>query len=112
MTSSTSIPRSARAAIVTAFDQPIVLKNDHPVTQPSELSPDECLVKLEYAGVCHSDLHVVKGEWYKKAVLPVVGGHEGVGHVVAIGAHTLNSEIKLGDRVGLRWIANPCLRYG
>jgi len=107
----TSIPQSARAAVLTAFNQDLLLKYDHPVKQPSELAPEECLVKLEYAGVCHSDLHIKKGDWRRKASLPIMGGHEGVGHVVAIGEHTVDGDIKVGDRVGLKWIAKVCLRY-
>lgn len=34
---------------------------------------------------------------------------EGVGHIVAIGANTVNSPVKLGDRVGIKWLANSCL---
>lgn len=39
----------------------------------------------------------------------LIGGHEGVGEVVAIGANTAKSEIKVGDRVGIKWLADSCL---
>ncbi|KAJ7029750.1 chaperonin 10-like protein [Mycena alexandri] len=104
-----SVPQTARAAVIAAFDQDLVLKDDHPVLQPSQLAPGECLVKVEYAGVCHSDLHVKEGGW-GPVKFPLVGGHEGVGHIVAIGEHTVGSPVKIGDRVGIKWIANACLK--
>jgi len=41
--------------------------------------------------------------------MPHVGGHEGVGHVVAIGEHT-NTAVKVGDRVGVKWIMDTCMQ--
>lgn len=107
---SPSVPLAARAAIITAFGQDLLLKDDHPVKQPTSLRPGECLIKLECAGVCHSDLHIKNGDWQRKAPLPLIAGHEGVGRVVAIGEHTVTEEIQVGDRVGIKWIANACLR--
>lgn len=37
-----------------------------------------------------------------------VGGHEGVGKVVKLGPGTEASNIKIGDRVGIKWIARAC----
>lgn len=112
MATTTCIPLTARAALLTAFNQEYVLKPDHPVKQPSELAPGECLIKIEYAGCCHSDLHIRQGDWgLKQLPLPLIPGHEGVGHVIAIGEHTFNSDIKIGDRVGCKWTARACLRY-
>ncbi|KAF9469457.1 chaperonin 10-like protein [Collybia nuda] len=104
-----TIPLTARTAITTGFDQEYVIKDDHPVKQPSELNPGECLVKLDYTGVCHSDIHVGRGEWAWKAPLPLIGGHEGVGHVVAIGEHSEAGSVKVGDRVGVKWIGRICM---
>ncbi|KAJ6500896.1 chaperonin 10-like protein [Mycena sanguinolenta] len=103
-----SIPLKARAAVIASFDQDLVLKDDQPVLQPSELAPGECLVKIDYAGVCHSDIHIKRGEWGPVG-FPRVGGHEGIGHIVAIGEHTTNSPVKIGDRVGIKWLAKSCL---
>ncbi|KAJ8519255.1 hypothetical protein ONZ45_g3787 [Pleurotus djamor] len=107
---STPVPSTARAAVLVDFDKDIVLATEHPVKQPSELAPGECLIKIDYAGVCHSDLHIRQGGWGRKPRLPLVGGHEGVGHIVAIGEHTPSTHVKIGDRVGIKWIANACLR--
>jgi alcohol dehydrogenase, propanol-preferring len=102
-----TIPLTQKAAILEAHNAPYVVKTDYPVKQPSELSPGECLIKLEYSGVCHSDLHIRNADWANKSKLPLIGGHEGIGRVVAIGAHS-ESTVKVGDRVGVKWIGNVC----
>ncbi|KAG6905422.1 hypothetical protein DXG01_002808 [Tephrocybe rancida] len=107
-----SIPKTAKAAVLASFNTKYTIVSNHPVPQPSELQPGQCLIKLEYSGVCHSDLHIMKEDWENKAVLPLIGGHEGVGRVVAIGEHSEEGMgvVKVGDRVGLKWIADACLK--
>jgi S-(hydroxymethyl)glutathione dehydrogenase/alcohol dehydrogenase len=46
--------------------------------------PDEVMVRLTASGLCHSDEHLVTGDL--PFPLPVVGGHEGAGTVVEVGA--------------------------
>lgn len=75
-----------------------------PVQQPG---PDEVLVNIKFSGVCHTDLHALKGDWPLDRKLPLVGGHEGAGLVVAKG--TLVSDIALGDAVGIKWLNGSCL---
>ncbi|KAF8190619.1 hypothetical protein K438DRAFT_1970919 [Mycena galopus ATCC 62051] len=106
-----TIPPTARACVIAEFGPEFEVKNDHPVVQPTDLAPGECLVKIDYAGVCHSDLHIKEGGW-GPVQFPRVGGHEGIGHVVAIGEHTVDSPVKIGDRVGIKWTAKACLRCG
>ena len=71
----------------------------------------EVLVHLTHSGVCHSDMGIMTNSW---AWLPAptakgqVGGHEGVGEVVAFGAGTESSGLKKGDRVGIKWLAAVC----
>ncbi|KAF9266012.1 GroES-like protein [Marasmius fiardii PR-910] len=108
MSTTTNIPKSARAAVLTNFGKPYDIQ-EFPVKEPSDLAIGECLIKMEYAGCCHSDLHVRDNDWGFPPQLPLVGGHEGIGRVVAIGEHTQTS-VKVGDRVGLKWIARSCLR--
>jgi propanol-preferring alcohol dehydrogenase len=60
---------------------------------------EEALVRLTTSGVCHSDLHLVKGDWPGwGSPHPMPLGHEGIGVVEALG---LGAErfIKEGDRV-------------
>ena len=107
----TSIPLTAKAAVLFEIRQAYVVKDDHPVKQPSELAPGECLIKLEYTGVCHSDLHIQRGDLPSLTPnLPLVGGHEGVGRIVAIGEHSGEGPVKVGDRVGIKWIAEVCTK--
>jgi propanol-preferring alcohol dehydrogenase len=62
-----------------------------------EPGPGEALVRLSAAGVCHSDLHIARGDW---AGVPGSGplGHEGIGTVEALGAGA-EEFVSVGDRV-------------
>ncbi|MFI6980296.1 zinc-binding dehydrogenase [Embleya sp. NPDC050154] len=62
----------------------------------------EVEVAVVAAGVCHSDLHVVRGEW--DVPMPVVLGHEGSGVVTALGPDTEDSGLAVGDHVVLSWV--------
>lgn len=61
------------------------------VPQPG---PDEVLVNIKYSGVCHTDLHAVNGDRPIPTKLPLVGGHEGAGVVVARGELLKDIEIR------------------
>jgi len=65
----------------------------------------EILVEIAACGVCRTDLHVVDGE-LPQPKLPIVPGHEIVGHVAAIGAGV--SGFALGERVGVPWLGATC----
>jgi propanol-preferring alcohol dehydrogenase len=106
---SPNIPKTQQAAIVSSAGAPIEIKHDYPVKSQAELAPGECLVRLSCTGVCHTDLHAAKGDWPIPAITPLIGGHEGVGEVVAIGSNTDHSPVKIGDRVGIKWLAYSCL---
>ncbi|KAJ7671394.1 chaperonin 10-like protein [Mycena polygramma] len=103
------IPKTQTAAVVPRSGADIEIRKDHPVTSQKDLAPGECLVKLACTGVCHTDLHAALGDWPLPAKTPLVGGHEGVGEIVAIGDNTSHSPVKIGDRVGIKWLADSCL---
>lgn len=63
----------------------------------------EVRVRIAAAGVCHSDLHVRRGEW--PAPAPLVMGHEGSGVVTALGDGVTGLDV--GDHVVLSWVP-PC----
>lgn len=65
------------------------------------------LVNIRFSGVCHTDLSARKGEFPLEAKLPLVGGHEGAGVVVAKGELVTNAHI--GDHVGVKWLNGSCL---
>ena len=58
--------------------------------------PDEALVHITTAGVCHSDLHLAKGDWFGMQVPEL--GHEGIGTVTALGPGA-ERFVSVGDRV-------------
>ncbi|MBX8484813.1 NAD(P)-dependent alcohol dehydrogenase [Pseudomonas cichorii] len=62
-------------------------------------------VDIAYCGICHSDLHQVRGEW-AGTQFPCVPGHEIVGRVSAIGEHVKG--FQLGDLVGIGCIVDSC----
>lgn len=68
-----------------------------PVAKPG---PDEVLINIKYSGVCHTDLHAVNGDWPLATKLPLVGGHEGAGVVVARGE--LVKDVEIGDYAGVK----------
>lgn len=67
---------------------------DLPTPEPG---PEAALIRMTSAGVCHSDLHIVRGDW---AGIPrnMPLGHEGIGIVEALGPGA-DRYISVGDRV-------------
>ncbi|KAJ3197177.1 hypothetical protein HK101_005456 [Irineochytrium annulatum] len=61
--------------------------------------------KIAFTGMCHSDLHHVKGEW-GPAKRPAVPGHEIIGHVDRVGAGV--TKFKVGDTVGVGCFVDSC----
>ncbi|KAF5389319.1 hypothetical protein D9757_003472 [Collybiopsis confluens] len=104
-----NIPKVQTAAVIDHSGDSIRIDHEFPVKPANELLPGECLVKLECSGACHTDLHAALGDWPVSAKTPLVGGHEGVGIIVATGQNTFNSPVKTGDRVGIKWLADSCL---
>jgi len=65
-----------------------------------EIGDDEVKVKVEYCGVCGTDIHIFNGDGGSTDVTPpLIPGHEYSGTVVEIGNRVTN--IKVGDRVSL-----------
>lgn len=71
------------------------------------LQPDDVEVKVEYCGICHSDLSMIDNEW-GFSDYPLIAGHEVVGHIHALGDAAKNKGLKVGQRVGVGWTANSC----
>lgn len=75
--------------------------------------PGEVLVHLTHSGVCNSDLGILKNSvGFPPTPANQIGGHEGVGSIVAFGPSTegtaLGGNLKLGDRVGIKWVSSIC----
>jgi alcohol dehydrogenase, propanol-preferring len=94
--------RTMKAAVVHAFGKPLTIE-EVDVPPPGA---HEVLVKIEACGVCHTDLHAAEGDWPVKPTVPFIPGHEGVGHVAAVGADV--GHVKEGDRVGIPWLYLAC----
>jgi propanol-preferring alcohol dehydrogenase len=92
-----------KAVIFYEHNGPLEYK-DVPIPVPKDT---DILVQIKYSGVCHSDLHAWKGDWPDETQLPLIGGHEGAGVVVAKGSKVSNFEI--GDFAGVKWTNKTCL---
>lgn len=94
-----------RAARVHQFGKALVVE-EAPDVEPQA---DEVLVRVEACGVCHSDLHMIRGDWpdvAKRTPLPATLGHEVVGRVERVGAQVQG--IAAGARVGVGWLYSTC----
>jgi Zn-dependent alcohol dehydrogenase len=106
-----------KAAVLREVGSPLTLED----VELDEPRAGEVRVRIEAAGVCHSDLHYMTGDL--QALRPIVVGHEGAGIVEAVGPQT-SGRVSVGDRVALLWrprcgeceaclVGNPVLcRFG
>ncbi|KAF2143702.1 uncharacterized protein K452DRAFT_350143 [Aplosporella prunicola CBS 121167] len=97
------VPKKQMAQVIEQKGGPCVYKE---IDVPTP-GPDEVLVNIKYSGVCHTDLHAMNGDWPLPVKMPLVGGHEGAGVVVARGE--LVDDIEIGDLAGIKWLNGSCL---
>ena len=71
-----------------------------------EPGPKDVVLDIEYCGICHSDIHQVRGEWGRE-LYPMVPGHEIVGKVKAVGSEV--TRFKVGDSAAVGVIVESCL---
>ena len=81
------------AAVTESAHAPFVLQE----LELGELRPDEVLVRVAAAGICHTDL-IMRDQWYP-VPLPAVLGHEGAGVVERVGSAV--TQVVPGTRVGM-----------
>jgi len=98
-----SVPKKQWAQVIDKTGGPVQYRE----IDVAEPGPDEVLINIKYSGVCHTDLHAVNGDWPLATKLPLVGGHEGAGVVVARGS--LVEDVEIGDHAGVKWINGTCL---
>jgi uncharacterized zinc-type alcohol dehydrogenase-like protein len=70
-----------------------------------EPGPRDVSIEILFCGVCHSDLHTVRGEW-GQSEWPIVPGHEIVGRVSAVGAEV--EGFAVGDLAGVGCLVDSC----
>lgn len=94
-----------KAAVLHELKKPMAVEEvERPV--PGE---GEVLIKVEACGVCHSDLHIIEGDWKQFGgitKIPLIPGHEIAGRVAEAGSGV--RDLKAGDRVGVPWIHWTC----
>jgi alcohol dehydrogenase (NADP+) len=70
-----------------------------------DVGRNDVSIEIHFAGVCHSDIHTVRGEW-GEVTYPMVPGHEIAGIVTEVGADV--TKHKVGDRVGVGCFVDSC----
>lgn len=71
-----------------------------------DVGPHDVLIDILYCGVCHSDLHAIKNDWFP-GIFPMVPGHEIVGRIRQTGPHV--KRLKAGDLVGVGVMVDACM---
>jgi uncharacterized zinc-type alcohol dehydrogenase-like protein len=95
------MPTTVHAYAAPAADQPL-----EPITiERRDVGANDVLIDIEWAGICHSDIHTVNGDWGPQP-FPVVPGHEIVGTVSEVGSDVTRHRV--GDRVGVGCMVNSC----
>ncbi len=89
--------------IVSILDNPTPLS----ITDISVPSPaaGEVLIRVTTCGVCHTELDEIEGRIPPRK-LPMILGHQVVGHVVEVGEEV--EAVKVDQRVGVAWIFSAC----
>ena len=105
---SVEVPSRHKALV---YDNPGSISTKIEEIETPKPSHGEVLVHLTHSGVCHSDMGIMTNSW---TWLPAptqkgqVGGHEGVGEIASIGPGCETISVKVGDRVGIKWLAYAC----
>ena len=73
---------------------------------PGDLGPEEVEIKVDYCGLCHTDLSMLDNDW-GMSQYPFVPGHEVAGTISALGGETKG--LRVGQKVGLGWYSRSCL---
>ena len=91
---------------VNAYAAPSATEPLVPTTiERRDVGAKDVLIAIRYAGICHSDIHTVRGEWGEIAY-PLTVGHEIVGEVAEVGTEVTKHAV--GDRVGVGCMVNSC----
>jgi D-arabinitol dehydrogenase (NADP+) len=61
--------------------------------------PNEVLVRVAACGICGTDQHIFDGDFFPS--YPLIGGHELAGQLVALGPQSVETTLRVGDRVAV-----------
>lgn len=93
-----------KAAVIEQRQHPLKVRDVPDLDKPA---PDEVLLQVAAAGICHTDLHLQDGLFSDIGidVFPVVPGHETAGVILEVGSEV--THLRPGDHVAVYWIY-PC----
>ena len=95
------MPTSVRAWAAPAASEPL-----EPITiKRRDVGPHDVRIDIKFAGICHSDIHTVRGDWGDRQY-PLVPGHEIAGVVAEVGDEV--TKFSVGDHVGVGCMVNSC----
>jgi alcohol dehydrogenase (NADP+) len=69
------------------------------------IGTDGVHIKILFSGICHSDIHQARNEWFP-GIFPMVPGHEITGEVIGVGSNVTKFEV--GDKVGVGTFVDSC----
>ncbi|WP_372470377.1 NAD(P)-dependent alcohol dehydrogenase [Saccharothrix luteola] len=92
---------SARAYTATSATDPLAPG----VVERRAVGPKDVLIRIAWAGICHSDIHTVRGDWGPVSY-PLTVGHEIAGIVAEVGPEVTAHAV--GDRVGVGCMVDSC----
>ena len=81
-----------KAAVCYEFGKPLVVEE----VQIDPPQRGEVKVRVAAAAICHSDIHLLRGDWGRSNA-PVIAGHEAAGVVEEVGEGV--EAVRPGDRV-------------
>ncbi|MFN8283833.1 MAG: NAD(P)-dependent alcohol dehydrogenase [Chitinophagales bacterium] len=70
-----------------------------------DVGENDIMIDILYSGICHSDIHQVRDEWFP-GIYPMVPGHEIVGRVVKVGNAV--TDFKVGELAGVGCMVDSC----
>jgi alcohol dehydrogenase (NADP+) len=70
-----------------------------------EIGQYDVQISISYCGVCHTDIHMIRNDWFS-GIFPMVPGHEIVGKIVKVGTHV--TKFKLDDLAGVGVMVDSC----
>ena len=81
-----------------------------PLTQTTinrrDVGPHDVAFDIHFAGICHSDIHTVRGEWGERGRTPWSPVTRSPGIVTEVGSEV--TRYKVGDRVGVGCFVDSC----
>ncbi|WP_280517210.1 MULTISPECIES: NAD(P)-dependent alcohol dehydrogenase [Pseudoalteromonas] len=74
-----------------------------------DLRADDVEIEILYCGICHTDIHHVRGDWGPEEY-PMVPGHEIIGRVLKVGEGV--TKFSVGQSVGVGCLVDSCRECG